>query len=324
MSKKLFFLLLVITIVAIAWFLLPINKDKALKQEDIPKDISEKTNKMTQVNDYKPVTELQQISATSKSLEDIKTCEELQSLYENEAAYIKNALADLFVDRNELSGSGGYSSMSQQELDSLVKSEDPTALVISGSKKIWTGIQGMSQRELMSLYNSDKEKYKEFVSNFKIDFNEIKAGEAMLHRAAVRGKLGAFMEMAMLKDVLVRQMMWRELPSDDIYEHLVAQRAYLKLWEQLNANNPEVLVITRNDLLNQSKGEVIQQYNQQYNLKLKAEQLDTDAVQVTKDLVEQWKKERNYIGEEADFRYVPSDLNELSQKMVEVCWQPNK
>ncbi len=325
MNKKLVIPLIVaagLLLALIYWFVSNQNTQSAVEEPQAKSVVDDTISDKEILNELSiPETKKR---VNPKDVSEIASCEDLKENYPEAMFYIERAVQDIFIPKTELNNTGGYSTMTSEELDALAESGDTTAIIKKGTRNFEQGYAGMSTEEVMHLYRNDKEEYQDWYDNYQMDFEKISKGEEYFYQASLRGKLGGLWENLMLKNILIRHMMMRKLPSEDVYGQIVEKKALLEIWRKVNVNNPEVLKMLDTDVMETAVDELQAKYSTQYDLTINEKDITEKTNDAVNKFIGRWEKDRAYLGEDAYLRFIPEAFSTQAEKALELsCWRQN-
>lgn len=133
-------------------------------------------------------------------------------------------LAEFYLGEDELMGEGTYTTMDALTLEVLANSGDLDAAFVHGTNLVFEGIVGVRLNR-NTVYDSVPAK--DLFESHKIDFEKIERGNKYLFDSAVKGKLGAFLEINMHNFLLARHLQkksyQKKLVEDAIQQGLAYQ-----------------------------------------------------------------------------------------------------
>lgn len=219
-----------------------------------------------------------------------------------------------YLSEEQMMGDGVYQNMPFEVLKPLADSNDPQAMMVYGSDKIWHSATGIRISRSDSQYRT-QEQTQEIVKNHRIDLVGISEGENYLFRAAVFGKVGSIFEVSMLFDLTARQMDRKEYKDNLIEDVLVKSHAYKKLLSDIFKNDialRDVFLSSDDPFKNIQR--LYADHKDFEDIKIR---IEAGAEVLYQELKKRWEHDREYYGFEIYPDYLQGDLEEYGNAYLE-------
>lgn len=223
-------------------------------------------------------------------------------------------IEDFYLSKEEMMGEGVYQGMPFETLKPLADSNDPKAMIIYGSEKIWYSALGVRISGPDSRYRSS-DQTKDIVNNHEIDLEGINEGESYLYKAAIFGKVGAIFEMTLLLDMAAKRLDTNSGDETVIRELIAKSLAYEKLQVDIHQSDPAL-----KSMFLESVGwrDSIQRlYADREDYAEIRKQIESDAEKMYQELKVRWEHDREYYGFEIYPDYLQGDIEEYGNAYLE-------
>lgn len=240
--------------------------------------------------------------------------EQLARQYPELDEQFNQIIEDFYLSEEEMMGEGVYQGMSFETLKPLADSNDPKAMIIYGSEKIWYSALGVRISGPDSRYRSS-DQTKDIVNNHKIDLEGVNEGESYLYKAAIFGKVGAIFEMILLLDMAAKRLDTNSGDETVIRELIAKSLAYEKLQIDIHQSDP---VLKSMFLDSVGWRDSIQRlYADRQNYAEIREQIESDAENMYQELKVRWEQDREYYGFEIYPDYLQGELEAYGNAYLE-------
>lgn len=321
--KKILILLVSLAITAILLFILLQDEDSETQIKDLAE--SNKTaNSTSSIELETPTVQKQADDSTpleNEVQEEIKeqlpsnVCkEQLAEQYPDLDRQYHQIIEEFYLNDEQMMGDGVYQNMSFEALKPLADSNDPNAMMVYGSDKIWYSATGIRISRSDSQYRT-QEQTQEIIKNHQIDLVGITEGEDYLFRAAVFGKVGSVFELSMLLDLAARQMDRKEYKDNLIEDVLIKSHAYKKLLTDIFKNDEALkgVFISSNDPFKNIQ-RLYADHEDYDDIK---ERIESGSKILYQELKKRWEHDREYYGFDIYPDYLQGDLEEYGNAYLE-------
>ncbi len=250
-----------------------------------------------------------------------ETCQELTEQYPAMESQFMEFIGNIWVNYDDLDGTGNYSTMPIESLKSLVKAKDTGAMVVQGVDLMWQGAIGVRA------HNQDKtmtaKERLAITDTHQMNFDTIQQGEEMLYEAALLGRYGGLMEVVLNKGLVINRMIRRGVSVELVVEEIINREAYALMWMEVHAKDPA--------LFHTANIEQFSKESKQYLSKLFPnltpeevteyyQEQQKDIVGVFADNINRWLKDRKALGEKAFPQLLTGDLKMYAEQASKLCW----
>lgn len=321
--KKILILSVSLVITAILLFIWLQNKPTGSKVQDL--DESKKIAKSTSSTELETSTSQKKVDASvpventapEESQEQLPSnvCkEQLAEQYPNLDRQYHQIIEEFYLSDEQMMGEGVYQNMSFEALKPLADSNDPNAMMVYGSDKIWHSATGIRISRSYNQYRT-QEQTQEIIKNHQIDLVGISEGEDYLFRAAVFGKVGSVFELSMLLDLTARQMDRKEYKNNLIEDVLIKSHAYKKLLTDIFKNDEALkgVFISSDDPFKNIQ-RLYADHEDYDDIK---ERIESGSKILYQELKKRWEHDREYYGYDIYPDYLQGDLEEYANAYLE-------
>lgn len=320
--KKILILLLLISLLILAALWSVHEKDTVSQKFDsviTTQDSNENPTKKNVVENIQSsqdmtVEEESDIVDTPEKLPSNLCKEQLAEQYPELDRQYHQVIERFYLTEEQMMGEGVYQNMPFESLKPLADSNDPQAMMVYGSDKIWHSATGIRISRSESQYRT-REQTQEIVNNHRIDLVGISEGEDYLFRAAVFGKPGSIFEASMLLDLTARQMDRKEYKDNLIENVLIKSHAYKKLLSDIFKNDValrEVFLSSDDPFKN-----IQRLYADREDFDDIKKRIETSSEILYKELVQRWEHDREYYGFDIYPDYLKGELEEYANAYLE-------
>lgn len=254
-------------------------------------------------------------SKETKEIPPSNVCkEQLAEQYPDLDRQYHQIIEGFYLSDEQMMGDGVYQNMPFEALKPLADSNDPQAMMVYGSDKIWQSATGIRISRSESQYRTQNQT-QEIVKNHQIDLEGIKEGEDYLFRAAVFGKIGSIFEASMLLDLTARQMDRKEYKDNSIEDILVKSNAYKKLLSDIFKND---IALRGAFLSSDDPFKNIQRlYADHGDFEDIKKRIESGAQMMYQKLKVRWENDREYYGFEIYPDYLQGEMEEYGNAYLE-------
>ncbi|HEY9030656.1 MAG TPA: hypothetical protein VIM93_04790 [Kangiella sp.] len=323
MKKNLILLvsLVIITVMFLIWFkgeplLTPVQKLEQSSMEATELDLASpyQTSEVQTLETAPPSFEHEAPEETIEQVPSNVCKEQLAEQYPELDRQYHQVIEGFYLSEEQMMGEGTYQNMPFETLKPLADSNDPQAMMVYGSDKIWHSATGIRISRSDSQYRT-QEQTQEIVKNHRVDLVGINEGEDYLFRAAVFGKIGSIFEVSMLLDLTARQLDRKEYKDNLIEDVLVKSQAYKKLLSDIFKNDialRDVFLSSDDPFKN-----IQRLYADREDYAEIRKQIESDAEKMYQELKARWEHDREYYGFEIYPDYLQGDLDEYGKAYLE-------
>lgn len=320
--KKTLVLLFCLLAVASLWFFW-MNKDADLQQDDLgqpsqitnPQSFEDAQTQDEQVSegvsDNGEAVELQETKEKPPS----NVCkEQLAEQYPDLQKQFDEVVSGFYISGEQMAGEGVYQNMPFESLKPLADSNDPVAMMIYGSDMIWYSATGIRISRSESQYRT-REQTKSIIRNHKVNVDGVMQGEEYLYKAAVFGKVGSIFELAILLDLVARNLDKEDIDEKVITRFLSTSVAYKKLILDIHQHDPVLkwMFSQSADPFNN----IQRLYSDREDYAEIREQIESNAENMYQEIKTRWEHEREYYGFEIYPDYLQGELEEYGNAYLE-------
>lgn len=223
-------------------------------------------------------------------------------------------IQDFYLNAEQMMGEGVYQNMSFETLKPLADGNNPEAMMVYGSEKLWHSATGIRISKTESQYRTQGQT-QEIVKNHKIDMVGVSEGEEYLFKAAVFGKVGSIFEASILLDLAARQMDRKNYQREVTQDILAKSLAYKKMTSDIFQHDPalEGIFVPSVDLFNN----IQRLYADREDYAEIKKQIESDAENMYQELKVRWEHDREYYGFEIYPDYLQGELEEYGNAYLE-------
>ncbi len=240
--------------------------------------------------------------------------EQLAEQYPNLQRRFDEVISSFYINGEQMAGEGVYQNMPFESLKPLADSNDPAAMMIYGSEKIWHSTTGIRISRTESQYRT-QDQTQEIVKNHQIDMIGIREGEEYLFKSAVFGKVGSIFEASILLDLAARQMDRKDFKLEVTQAILAKSLAYKKLILDIHQHDPAFkwMFSQSADPFNN----IQRLFADREDYAEIRKQIESDAENIYKEVKVRWEHDREYYGFELYPDYLHGELEEYANAYLE-------
>lgn len=320
--KKSLILLLLISLLVLATLWSVHEKDTVSQKFDpviTTQDSNENPTKKNAVENIQSsqdmtVEEESDIVDTPEKLPSNLCKEQLAEQYPELDRQYHQVIERFYLTEEQMMGEGVYQNMPFESLKPLADSNDPQAMMVYGSEKIWFSALGVRLSGPDSRYRSS-EQTKDIVNNHKVDLDGINEGESYLYNAAIFGKVGAIFEMTLLLDMAAKRLDAKSGEQEVVQELIAKSLAYEMLQADIHQSDPALKGMFLDSVA--WRNSIQRLYADQEDYAEIKKQIESNADNIYQTLKERWEHDREYYGFDIYPDYLKGELEEYANAYLE-------
>ncbi|WP_223671276.1 hypothetical protein [Kangiella shandongensis] len=232
---------------------------------------------------------------------------------------IEAVLSSIFMNGDEAAGQGVYQQLPIAAVKSYADTGDKDAMFHYGSELMWKAAFGMHLNSINRNPGETLSELSERAKKHNPDFDEFLQGADYAYRAAIKGKLGGIMEIAILEKRLIRRMVKSGSSTEDIEKALIHRHASLSLMQKMHTNDPGLLTFFSG--ADEFQDDLNTIYSEQELQPEIREELESKIKTHSQQLLQQWKSDRQALGLEPFPDVMSSRLDQFLADMEQECGQ---
>lgn len=267
----------------------------------------------TSETDSLPVEQEVAVEATEQVPSNVCK-EQLAEQYPDLQKQFDEVISGFYLSGEQMAGEGVYQNMPFESLKPLADGNNPEAMMVYGSDKIWHSATGIRVSRSESQYRT-REQTKSIIKNHKINIDGVMQGEEYLYKAAVLGKVGSIFELAILLDFVARNLDKESADEEVIFRFLSTSVAFKKLILDIHQNDPAFkwMFSQSADPFNN----IQRLYADREDYAEIRNRIESDAENLYQQLKLRWEHDREYYGFELYPDYLKGDLEEYGNAYLE-------
>lgn len=321
MKKLVILLLMIFVFSSLLFFIFKSNngvEDQILsKQNEVTKEFIKKDKTDLALS----IKEIQ--SEVQISFETAKQCEEIISLCPECQHQWDLLVEEIKLIGSEAAGSGPYSMMPAENLQSLAEQGDPNGMFYHGANLVWKGAYGFPAFRHSSNYKMPSQKE---IKNHKLDFDMVRQGEGYLFQAALKGRHQGWSELNNAKSMVFRKLLRDGTKKKKILKELLAEQlAIANVVKRIYKDDPFILksyfveLISDVDQMLRSRRQIESSNALVKELTFEKIFIENLSKDYELQYFNQWQEARAYLGKSIYAKQFPENFGSFYKKAIELC-----